>query len=154
MKLFYFYFLLNIFFVAILLKTEFFCTFWRLKILVLWLKIVQNLLIFVYLFCPKNGTTDFTKTFITQEWLVIESCPTSHWIAFLMLYRLMYALILAWSAFREINNVDCPNMDTHLLSKKWIYSHICLFNLLVIKWLGERRLNETYIFPKVSCQKI
>ena len=27
-------------------------------------------------FCPKNSTTDFTKTFITQEWLVVESCPT------------------------------------------------------------------------------
>ena len=43
-----------------------FCTFWRLKILVLWRKIVENLLIFVYLFCPKNGAIDFTKTFITQ----------------------------------------------------------------------------------------
>ena len=67
-----------------------FCTFWRLKILVLWRKIVENLLIFVYLFCPKNGAIDFTKTFITQEWLVVESCPTPRWIAFLMLYRLVY----------------------------------------------------------------
>ena len=32
-----------------------FCTFWRLKILVLWRKIVENLLIFADLFCPKNG---------------------------------------------------------------------------------------------------
>ena len=115
----------------------------------MWRKIVQNLLIFVYLFCPKNGAIDFTKTFITQEWLVVENCPTPHWITFLMLYRSVYALILAWSAFREISNVDCPNMDTHLLSKKWICSHTCLLNLLVIKWLGERRLNETYIFPKI-----
>ena len=43
--------------------------------------------------------------FITQEWLVVESCPTPRWIAFLMLYRLVYninshfnELILAWSA--------------------------------------------------------
>ena len=74
------------------------------KILVLWRKIVENSLIFVYLFCPKNSSIDFTKTFITQEWLVAESCPTPHWIAFLMLYRLVYnirshfnELILAWS---------------------------------------------------------
>ena len=47
------------------------------------------------------------KSFITQEWLVVESCPTHRWIPFLMLYRLVYnirshfnELILAWSAFR------------------------------------------------------
>ena len=67
-----------------------FCTFWRLKILILWWKIVENLLIFVCLFCPKNNAIDFTKAFITQEWLIIESCPTPCWITFLMLYRLMY----------------------------------------------------------------
>ena len=54
----------------------FFCTFWMLKILVLKQQIVQNLLMSEYLFCPKNSTTDFTKTFIAQEWLVVESCPT------------------------------------------------------------------------------
>ena len=82
-----------------------FCTFWRLKILVLWQKIVQNLLIFVYLFCSKNSTIDSRKTAITQEWLVVESCPPSRWIAFLILYRLVYnisshfnELTLTWSA--------------------------------------------------------
>ena len=92
-----------------------FCTFWRLKILVLWRKIVENLLIFVYLFCPKNGAIDFTKTFITQEWLVVESCPTPLWIAFLMLYRLVYnirshfnELILAWSAYLTICVFSVP----------------------------------------------
>ena len=65
------------------------CTFWRQKILILWQKIVENLLLFVYLFCPKNGAVDFTKTLITQEWLVVESCPTSRYIAFMMLYRLV-----------------------------------------------------------------
>ena len=95
--------------VAILLKTVFYCTFWRQKILILWRKIVENLLIFVHLFCPVNGPIDFTKTFITQEWLIVESCPTPHWIAFLMLYRLVYnirshfnELILAWSAYFNI----------------------------------------------------
>ena len=91
-----------------------FCTFWRLKILVLWRKIVENLLIFVYLFCPKNGAIDFTKTFITQEWLVVESCPTPRWITFLMLYRLVYnirshfnELILAWSACLNNFRANC-----------------------------------------------
>ena len=73
--------MLSICCVTILLKAVFFCNFWRLKILVLWLKIVENLLVFVYLFCSKSCASDFTKTFITQEWLVIESFPTPRWIA-------------------------------------------------------------------------
>ena len=44
-----------------------FCTFWRLKILVLWRKIVENLLIFVYLFCPKNSAIDFIKNLHNSE---------------------------------------------------------------------------------------
>ena len=89
---------------------NFFFTFWRLKIHVLWRKIVENLLIFVYLFCPKNGAIDFTKTLITQEWLVVKGCPTPRWIAFLILY-LVYnirshfnELILAWSVYFFIKN--------------------------------------------------
>ena len=88
-----FSFCLSICCIAILLKSVFLCTFWRLKVIVLGRKIVQNLLIFVYLFCPKNRTIDLTKSFITQEWLVVESCPTPRWIAFLMLYRWSNALI-------------------------------------------------------------
>ena len=41
------------------------------------------------IFCPKNSIIDFRKTFITQEWLVVESCPTPLCVAFLMLYRLV-----------------------------------------------------------------
>ena len=74
----------------------------------MWQKIVENLLIFVYLFCPKNGTIDFTKTFITQEWLVVENYPIPRWITFLMLYLLVQnvrshfnELILAWCAYIE-----------------------------------------------------
>ena len=86
--------------------SKLFITFRRLKILVLWQKIVQNFLLFVYLFCPKNSAIDFTKTFITQERLVVKSCPKPRWIAFLMLYPFVYdicshfnELILAWSAY-------------------------------------------------------
>ena len=85
-----------------------FCTFWMLKILVLWRKNVENLLRFVYLFCPKNGAIDYKETFITQEWLVVEGCPNPCWITFLILYRLVYnirphlnQLILAWSAYAK-----------------------------------------------------
>ena len=42
-------------------QSRIFFTFWRLKILVLWQKIAENLLIFVCLFFPKNGAIDFTK---------------------------------------------------------------------------------------------
>ena len=109
-------------------QNRIFCTFWRLKILVLWRKIAQNLLIFVYLFCPKNSTTDFTKTFITQEWLVVESCPTPRWIAFLMLYRLVYnirshfnELILAWSAYFKI---DFESTDKFVTLRQYLWSEI------------------------------
>ena len=73
-------------------KLYFFCTFWRLKILVLWQKIIHNLRIFVCLFCPKNSTTDFGKSFITQERSVLKSCLTPRWIAFLLLCRLVYKI--------------------------------------------------------------
>ena len=86
-----------------------FCTFWRLKTLVLWRKIVQNLLIFVYLFCPKNSTIDSRKTSITQERLFVESYQIPRWIVFLMLHRLVCnirsyfnELVLAWSAYLNI----------------------------------------------------
>ena len=58
--------LLNICCLATVVKTVFFCTFWRQKTLVLWQIIVLNL-IFVYLFCPKNRKIDSRKTSITQE---------------------------------------------------------------------------------------
>ena len=52
----------------------------------------------------------FHKNLHTQEWLVVESCPTPRWITFLMLYRLVYnirshfnELILPWSTYLEIS---------------------------------------------------
>ena len=101
-----------------------FCTFWRLKILVLWRKIVQNLLIFGYLFCPKDSTTHFTKAFINQESLVVESCPTPRWIAFLMLYRLVYNIR---SHFNEL-----------ILKYLPVVRHCCKLSLYAI----SRKTNE------------
>ena len=85
--------------------------------------------IFLYVcihFAQKNSTIDFTKTFITKEWLVVESCPTPCWIALLMLYRLVYnirshfnELILAWSAYLKTSSVQ------HLLSFKTFSRYNC-----------------------------
>ena len=59
-----------------------------------------------YLFYPKNSKIDSKKISITQEQLLVESCPTPVWIAFLILCQLVYnlrsyfnELILAWSAY-------------------------------------------------------
>ena len=56
----------------------------------------------------KSSTIDSKRASITQERLVVESCPTPRWIAFLILYGLVYnlrsyfnELILAWSAYFE-----------------------------------------------------
>ena len=62
----YVQFLLNIYCIVILPKTVFSCSFWRLKTLVLRRKIVQNILIFVNSFFPKNSAIDFTKSFRFQ----------------------------------------------------------------------------------------
>ena len=61
MKKFYFYILLNIFCVAVLLKTVFCCIFWWQKILILCRKIVANLLIFVYFPLSKKRRSWFHK---------------------------------------------------------------------------------------------
>ena len=53
----------------------------------------------MYLFFPKNSKTDFRKSSITLEWLVVDSCPTPHWIAFLMLYWLVWNIDLLISIF-------------------------------------------------------
>ena len=46
--------------------------------------------ILLYSFSSQNCTIYVRKTSVTQEWLVVESCPTPCWIAFLMLYGLVY----------------------------------------------------------------
>ena len=58
------------------------------------------LLLLVNIFCPKNSTIHSRKTSITQDWLIVESCPTSRWIVFLLLFRLVYNIC---SHFNELN---------------------------------------------------
>ena len=67
----------EIYLIAIVLETLFFCTFWRLNTFVLLPKIVLNY-------------HNSRETFINSEWQDVERCPTIRWIAFWMLYRLMY----------------------------------------------------------------
>ena len=58
-----------------------FCTFWRLKILALWRRIVENLRLFVYLFCAENDAINFTKALITQNvwsWKAAQRLVESH----------------------------------------------------------------------------
>ena len=93
-------------------QNSIFCIFWRLETLVLWQKTFENLFIFVYLLCPKKSTIDTRKISLTREKLIVEGCPTLHWIAFLMLYQLVHnipshlnQLILAWSACIEYAGV-------------------------------------------------
>ena len=97
---------------------------------------LENLLIFVCLFYPKNGAIDFTKTFITQEWLVVESCLTPRWITFLMLYRLVYnirshfnELILKSMKFIKLG------VDVLLTCMVFSYSSLMLIFVVVgIRW--------------------
>ena len=94
--------LVNICCVAILLKTLLCCTFSRLKIVILWRELVENLLIFVYLFCPKNGTTDFTKTFIIQEWKAARRKlpdPSLNSIFNALSIGVQYTLSFRWTNF-------------------------------------------------------
>ena len=63
---------------------------------------------FVYLFYPKNSTIDSRKTSLIQERLVVGSCRIPDWIAFVMLYRLVYnvrshfnELNMAWNAYER-----------------------------------------------------
>ena len=49
----------------------------------------QNLT-FMFSVYPKNSRTGSRKTSITQEFLVIENCPTPCWVTFLIFCRLVF----------------------------------------------------------------
>ena len=100
--------ILAILFGTFVFGNAFFSTFWRLWKLVFWWKLFQNLIL-MFSFYPKNGRTDSSKTSITQTWLVVESCPTSFWVTFLIFFWLVYdvpshlnGLILAWSTSLQL----------------------------------------------------
>ena len=74
-------------------------TFWRLWKLLFFDENIFEIILYLFIFIQKPITS------ITQEWLVVESCPSSHWITFSAFYRLVYSipyhlndLILAWRA--------------------------------------------------------
>ena len=125
--------------------------------LVLWQKIDQNLLIFVYLFCPNNSTIDCTKSFLTQEWLIVESCSIPRWIRFSMLYRLVYnicshfiELILAWSAYKyaEFNDIHFFRfwLRLLLLGKSGPKDQNCQFKLKYGTHTNSNMQNSMVVF--------
>ena len=117
----------------------FFCTFWRLKIL---------LLIFVCLFCPKNCAIDFTKTLLTQEWLVVERCPTPRWIAFLMLYRLVHNIrLISMNYFWP--EVPTVKLATSLFSK---VVSLLVFHSKIVKFATFIRNSPVFYFFARKCQ--
>lgn len=81
-------------FMTIVLKTNFWMFLETVETLVLWQKIVQNLLIsiFVYLSCPKKSRARCRKTIITREKLVADNFSTLRCIAFLIFYWLVYKM--------------------------------------------------------------
>ena len=114
-------------------------------------------LIFVYLFCQKNGAIDFTKTLITQEQLVVESCPTPRWMAFLMLYRLVYnicsnfneLLILAWSTYLLYLVVKIRQLLNELSSLPEV-----LYKRGDLKNFSNSQINTRSNHPEVFWQKM
>ena len=65
--------------------------------------------------CYINFFIQKLVTSITQEWLVLGSCPAPQWITFSMLYRLVYNipyhlndLILAWSGVLQWHHNVSP----------------------------------------------
>ena len=96
--------------IAILFGTVFFSFFWRLWKLIFWQKFFQNLT-FTFSFYPQNSRTGSTNTSITQELLVIESCPTPRWLMLLIFCLLIYdisshlnGLIFARSTLLQVSH--------------------------------------------------
>ena len=92
--------------------TVFFGTFWRLCKLVFRQKNFQNVFI-IYFFIQKTSDSCCRKTSITQVWLFVESCPTTHWVMFVtfidwfMIYRFIW-LIWFWHELPSYNFVKRP----------------------------------------------
>ena len=85
---------------------------------------LQNL-IFMFSVYPKNSRTGSRKTSITQEFLVIENCPTPCWVTFLIFCRLVFDisshsndLILAWSTSLQVSH---PNSKVSHQNSRLVY---------------------------------
>ena len=123
--------------------------------LVLRRKNFQNLLIFVYLFFPKNSTIDSRKSSITQEWLVVESCPSPHWIAFLMLYRLVsnkYPLSINYF-WPEVPNYLMQNQMVEILRKSFL-KVLVKYTLKIEVWLWKVLLSHHFQFKRFQGEKM
>ena len=114
-------------------------------------KNVQNL-IFVYLFFPKNSTTDYRKTFITLEWLTVDTCATPLWITFLMFYRLvcntnlLISINYIWSFEKIFSKTICEYVlkIEVWLRKVLLYNSFSLRDFKMKKWNLQTSPTQTY----------
>ena len=74
------------------------------------MKNVSKSYIYVF-FLSKNSRTGSSKTSVTQELSVIESCPTPGWVTFFIFCRLIFDIsshlndmILAWSTSLQVSH--------------------------------------------------
>ena len=134
----------------------------------MWRKIVQNLLIIVYLFYLKTSTIDPRKTSITQEWLVAESYRTSLWIAFLMLYWLVHNIrshfnelvlkCLSWGIIDKIKRLRriytlwtfiFTYSETTLKLNVWYLQFVILCPIASVPQLCRNRFEDVAILVQV-----
>ena len=100
---------------VILLKTVFCCTFWRLKILVLWQKIVENLLMLVHLFSPKKQHNWFYKNLHNLGMVGCRKLPDPSLNCICNALSIgvcshFNELILAWSAYWLATHLNIPQL--------------------------------------------
>ena len=148
MKVSYFYLLLNIH-CTHCTQNCIFCTFRRLKKTCFVTKNYSESSYICVFILSKSSLIDSSKTPITQEWLVVESCSTPLWIAFLMFNRLVYnipshfnELILVWSGYdhgRLVPTVKNPEMVWNKWKQENLVSHLlskCIltYKLVILLW--------------------
>ena len=116
-----------------------------------WRNIFQNL-IFIFSFYSKNSRTGSRKTSITQELLVIESCPAPSWVTFLMFCWLVYDissqlndLILAWSDLLQVSH-----QKTGLVYQIFQF----LNQTVTIIWYADRSSVYTEVFSSKTMRHV
>ena len=78
-------------FLAITIKIVFLVLFGEWKLLFFWQKGFQDLI--PMFFSPKSSRTGSLKTYLIRKWLTVNIWASAPWIAFLMLYRLVYNIL-------------------------------------------------------------
>ena len=117
-------------------------------------KFSKSSYICVFIF-PKNSTIDSRKSSLTQKWLVVESCPNPHWIAFLMLYRLVsnkYPLSINYF-WPEVPNYLMQNQMIEILRKSFL-KVLVKYTLRIEVWLWKVLLSQHFQFKRFQDEKM